>query len=303
MANILSFEKRIHIISALVEGSSIRSTARMLCVDKETVMHLGRDIGIACIKLHDRLVTRVHSRYIEIDEIWGFVGIHEKRKGKRHPPSFGDTYTFFAIDPESKLVPAYRTGKRSLMTATKFMRDLRSRVVGRPQMSVDGWPHWAESVRRTFGHNGVHLGSTVKEYQKEGRKGDPAGNYGRVKSQERTTIYGTPETELISTSIAERLNLTTRMRQRRLTRLTNAFSKKTKNLKAAMGLHFMHYNFVRVHEALGMTPAVAAGVTNHRWFLEELVREAIKEGGLPVPEEARTVKGAPCAEEGPCPVE
>lgn len=299
MANILSFEKRVSIISSLVEGNSIRSTSRMLCTDKETVMYLGRDIGLACIEIHDRFVRNVRASSIEIDEIWAYVGCHEKRKHERHPASFGDTYTFFAIDPTTKLVPAYRTGKRTLTTATTFMQDLRARVIGRPQMSVDGWPSWAESVRRSFGHNGVHLGSTVKEYQKQGKRGDPSGNFGRVKEAVRTTIYGDPDPDLISTSIAERLNLTTRMRQRRLTRLTNAFSKKTPNLRAAVALHFAHYNLVRVHEAIGTTPAVAAGIVNRRWYLDELVRMAIEVAKLPAAE--RKAEDAPPGQS--CPAE
>jgi transposase-like protein len=283
MANVLSLARRCQIIKALVEGNSIRSTARLLKADKETVMGLGLTVGLACFKLHDKHVKGLHSDLLEVDECWAYVGIHEKRKGKKHPRAYGDAYTFFAIDNETKVVPSFYTGKRSLASATRFMKDLRKRVRGKPQISVDGWPCWAESVLRAFGLNGVHLGSMVKEYQK--RKGDGGGdrNYrpNRVKSTTRTVIFGEPDKSLISTAIAERLNMTTRMTQRRLTRLTNAFSKKQRNLRAAVALHFFHYNFVREHETLGTTPAVAAGLAKHAWTMEELVTAALEEARRP----------------------
>jgi transposase-like protein len=282
VANVLSFSKRVQITRALIEGNSIRSTGRLVNVYKETVMNLGRDVGLACVTLHDRLVRGVEAAYLEVDECWAYVGSHEKHKPPGAPKEWGDAYTFFAIDPESKLVPSYLVGKRTLPVATQFMQDLRERVVGKPQMSVDGWPHWAEAVRRTFGHNGVHLGSIVKEYQKA--KANPTERHyrpNRVKEVKKEVIYGKPEQEFINTAIAERLNMTTRMTQRRLTRLTNAFSKKRLHLKAAVALHFMHYNFVREHESLGTTPAVKAGLVKKPWTLEDLVRAALDVARLP----------------------
>lgn len=167
MANVLPFPVRSRIIRTLVEGNSIRSTSRLTNADKDVVMRLGATVGEGCQKLHDRLVHDVHTGPIEVDETWNFVGRHERRKQPNDPKSWGDQYTLFALDADSKLVPSYVTGKRELGTATTFMRDLHSRVAGKPQVSVDGWPHWIESLRRSFGYQGVDAGSIVKEYQKE----------------------------------------------------------------------------------------------------------------------------------------
>lgn len=281
MANVLPFKARVRVIRALVDGNSLAATSRLTCVDKDVVMRLGVTVGFGCMKLHDRLVKDVHAEYIEVDECWSFVGRHERRKLRTDPRWFGDQYTFFAIDSDTKFVPAYLTGKRSLPTATHFMKDLRRRVRGVPQVSVDGWPHWDEALRRAFGHGNVHAGAIVKEYQTP-RSGTVERHLSppRVKSTKKAVIYGSPDQERISTAIAERLNMTTRMQQRRLTRLTNAYSKKKDNLVAAVGLHFFWYSFVRVHESLGTTPAVRAGVADHEWTLEELVREALKEMGV-----------------------
>ena len=223
---------------------------------------------------------------LEVDELWSYVGKHEKIKRKSDPPEYGDTYTFFAVDPKTKLVPSFYTGKRTLEDATPFMEDLRKRVEGKPQISVDGWPEWIDAVWRAFGTKGADLGSTVKEYVKARAGKNPnvdAGDHGHVKSQTRTTIFGKPKESTISTSIAERVNLTSRMQQRRATRLTNAFSKKAENHRAAMALHFMNYNFVRPHEALDKTPAEAAGLTKRPWSLERLVYDALALMGEPVP--------------------
>jgi transposase-like protein len=151
-----------------VDGNSLAATSRLTCVDKDVVMRLGVMVGFGCMKLHDRLVREVHARYIEVDECWALVGRHERRKRRTDPRWFGDQYTFFAIDSESNLVPSYLTAKRSLPSATHFMVDLRQRVPGVPQVSVDGWPHWTEALRRAFGHRGVHAGAIVKSTRRQG---------------------------------------------------------------------------------------------------------------------------------------
>lgn len=283
MANALPLHVRVIIVSALIEGTSIRATARQTHTNKDAVMRLAKLVGLGCMKLHNKFVQKVHVGFLEVDEAWAYVGVHEKRRGGLHPRWYGDVYTFFGIDAETKLVPSYVTAKRTLSTATKLMTDLRARLTGRPQISVDGWPCWPDAVRRGFGFNGAHVASTVKEYQKEGKRQAGAGSYGRVKSQKRTVIMGKPDQDFISTSIAERLNLTTRMHQRRLTRLTNAFSKNITNLRAAVGLHFFHYNFVRPHETLdGGTPAVSAGLADHAWTIREMILAALDELGMGV---------------------
>jgi hypothetical protein len=184
----------------------------------------------------------------------------------------------FAIDPTSKLIPSFLTGPRDLATATTFARDLHARIIGKPQISVDGWPHWQDAFLTAFGWAGCNLGACVKEYQTDADPRDPDRKYtpSRVKSIEKRPLLGAPHEAAISTAIAERMNLTGRMQQRRLTRLTNAYSKKRENLVAAIGLHFMHYNFVRMHEALGTTPAVAAGLAAAPWSIGDLVEAALR---------------------------
>lgn len=279
MANVLPFHVRCRVIASLVGGTSIRATAKLHSVDKDAVMKLGVTVGLACLALHARLVKGVQMALGEVDEVWAFVGRHARRMLAHDPPEWGDHYTMFAIDPVTKLVPAYLTGRRDLDTATRFACDLRARTVGKPQITVDGWPHWPEAFRRAYGWAGVDLGIVQKEYENDQSPQDPARRYspGRVKWQRKKPALGCPREDLMSTSIAERLNLTTRMEQRRLTRLTTAYSKKPENLRAALGLHFMHYNYVRVHESLKTTPAVAAGLASAPWSLAELVTAALEE--------------------------
>ena len=274
---------RVQVIATLVEGNSIRATSRLCRVDKDAVMKLGVIVGLGCLALHDRLIRGVRMATGEVDEVWAFVGRHEKRKRPTDPAEWGDNYTFFAIDAVSKIVPAYFTGRRDLNDATAFMVDLRKRVVGKPQLSVDGWIHWPEAVRRGFGSRGCDLGLVSKEYQNEPDHDDPVRRYtpGRVKWMEKRAILGSPDMDTTSTSIAERLNLTSRMGQRRITRLTNAYSKKRENLRAAVALHFAHYNLVRVHETLGTPPAVAAGIVAAPWSIAELVRAALDAAKAP----------------------
>jgi IS1 family transposase len=209
-------------------------------------------------------------RRIEVDEIWAYVG-----KKQRHltllddPHQLGDQYTFVALDPESKLVPAYRVGKRDLSTATAFITDLSERLANRIQLSSDALAAYVEATERAFGAD-IYYGQEVKAYEAEpvgrGRYSPP-----RVTSAQRVVIAGNPNQALISTSLVERQNLTMRMSMRRFTRLTNAFSKKVENLRAAVSLHFAHYNFVRVHRSLRVTPAMEARVSDRLWSLDELV--------------------------------
>jgi hypothetical protein len=278
VSNTLRFSLRVKVIAHLVAGCGIRTTAGLVGVDKDAVMHLGVAVGQGCMRLHEKLVRGVQMNLGEVDEVWAYVGRHERRKLSSDPPEFGDNYTMFCIDAISKLVPAYYTGKREPQNALRFARDLRSRVVGKPQISVDGWPHWLDAFRRAFGWNGVNLGVVIKEYENDYAPTDPARRYspGRVKRMDKHPALGVPNMDDVSTSLAERLNLTTRMHMRRLTRLTNAYSKKRENLIAAIGLHFMHYNFVRVHETIGTTPAVAAGLAAAPWSLDELVGAALE---------------------------
>jgi IS1 family transposase len=262
--------RRTQIINCLVEGNSIRSTERMTSTHRDTIMRLLVQVGDGCAKLMDEKMRDLDCHRIQVDEIWAYVG----KKQRQVTPSddrskVGDQWTFVALDAETKIVPAYRIGKRDLPTATAFMHDLAGRLSNRVQISSDALKAYVDAVEQAFGAD-VDYGQAVKFYDAEpvgpGRYSPP-----RVTYSERNVIAGQPVEAHISTSLVERQNLTMRMSMRRFTRLTNAFSKKVENLQAAVALHFAHYNFVRVHKSLRVTPAMAAGVSDTLWSLEELV--------------------------------
>jgi IS1 family transposase len=266
--NRVSVERRTQIINCLVEGNSIRSTERMTDTHRDTITRLLVEVGEGCTALINAYMQRLPCRHIEVDEIWTYVQkkqrwITEKDDTNR----VGDMWTFVALDADTKLVPTYRVGKRDFRTASAFMNDLSSRLVNRVQLSSDALRIYVEATEQAFGAN-VDYGQIVKFYEAEpigpGRYSPP-----RVANAERSVIMGEPDYAHISTSYVERQNLTMRMNMRRFTRLTNAFSKKVENLRAAVALHFAYYNFVRIHKSLRVTPAMAAGVTDHIWTLED----------------------------------
>jgi IS1 family transposase len=271
--NRVPLSRRVQVINCLVEGNSIRSTERMTGTHRDTICRLLVEVGAGCAKLMDEQMRELTCRRIEVDEIWAYVG-----KKQRHmtplddPRQLGDQYTFVALDPETKIVPAYRVGKRDLPTATAFIIDLSERLANRIQLSSDALAAYVEATERAFGAD-IDYGQEVKAYEAEpvgrGRYSPP-----HVTSAQRVVIAGNPDKALISTSLVERQNLTMRMSMRRFTRLTNAFSKKVENLRAAVSLHFAHYNFVRVHRSLRVTPAMEANVSDRLWSLDELVERA-----------------------------
>jgi IS1 family transposase len=268
--NRLSLERQAQIISSLVEGNSIRATERMTETHRDTIMRLMVSVGEGCASLMDERMRNLTSGRIQVDEIWTYV-----QKKQRHmtlsddPYRTGDQWTFVALDPDTKLIPAYRIGKRDLPTAIAFMNDLSGRLRNRVQISSDALNAYVEATERAFGMN-ADYGQVVKYYEAEpvgpGRYSPP-----HVVSAERRAISGSPDMNYVSTSFIERQNLTMRMQMRRFTRLTNAFSKKLENLKAAVALHFAHYNFVRIHQTLRVTPAMAAGITDHLWTVRDLL--------------------------------
>jgi IS1 family transposase len=267
--NRVPLERQTQIINCLVEGNSIRSTERTTDTHRDTVTRLLVDVGDGCATLMDAHMRHLTCRRIQVDEIWAFV--HKKQRWvteKDDRERVGDMWTFVALDAETKLIPAYRVGKRDFRTASAFMNDLSSRLVNRVQLSSDALRTYVDATEQAFGAE-VDYGQAVKFYEAEpvgpGRYGPP-----RVTYAERTAIAGNPDPAHISTSYVERQNLTMRMAMRRFTRLTNAFSKKVENLRAAVALHFAHYNFVRIHSSLRMTPAMAAGVSDHIWTMEDL---------------------------------
>ncbi len=265
--------RRTQIINCLVEGNSIRSTERMTDTHRDTICRLLAEVGNGCAKLADKQMRDLRCQRIQVDEIWSFVRMKQARIPRGMPRiNVGDQWTFVALDSETKLVPAYRVGKRTRENAVAFMADLSDRLSNRVQISSDSLRSYVDAVEKAFGAD-ADYGQIVKFYDSEpigpGRYAPP-----RVTGADRTVIAGNPEQCHISTSHVERQNLTMRMSMRRFTRLTNAFSKKLENLQAAVALHFAHYNFVRVHSSLRVTPAMAAGVSANLWSIEELVDRA-----------------------------
>ncbi len=271
--NKLKPETQETVISALVEGCSIRSVERMTGVHRDTIMRLGVSVGNKCSDLTDEMMQGLSCQRLELDEIWSYVG-----KKQRHvldtdnPNDVGDFWTWVAIDAETKLVPSYLVGKRDSENAHEFVADLASRLNNKVQLSSDGLRLYIEAVEASFGGD-VDYAQIVKSYEAEpigpGRYSPP-----KVSSVDKSRMIGSPDMDMVSTSYVERQNLTMRMSMRRFTRLTNAFSKKAENLKAAVSLHFAYYNLVRKHKTLGTTPAVAAGVAAHQWTIWELLRES-----------------------------
>ncbi len=270
--NKLSEEKQIQVLSALVEGNSIRSTERMTGVHRDTIMRLGVKVGEACMQLMSEEMKDIEMKSIHIDEIWAFVEKKQKnvKSGEIKRNEKGDQYTFVAIDADTKLAPVFITGKRNGISATEFLLRLRQAVKNRPQITSDGFKPYVDAVETVFGCE-VDFAQLIKVYeseQKEEKRYSPP----NVVETKTNVIKGNPDREKISTSFVERQNLTMRMCMRRFTRLTNAFSKKLKNLKAAIALHFAHYNFCRIHQTLKVTPAMEAGITDHVWSWDELLK-------------------------------
>ena len=272
--NRLKKEKELAIVSALVEGNSIRSIERMTGVHRDTIMRLLNRVGERCSRLLDQHMVGFHSRLIQVDEIWTFCRKKEQRLSdtERLDPELGDQYVFIALDAETKLVPTFTVGKRDSDNAHQFMLELRERLNGngRIQMTTDGFRAYLTAVENAFGAD-VDYAQLVKLY---GAENPGPGRYSppRVTETVSTTINGNPDPRYVSTSYVERQNLTMRMQMRRFTRLTNAFSKKAENHAHAVALNFMYYNFVRIHQTIRMTPAMAAGVTDKLWELADIVR-------------------------------
>lgn len=273
MSNVLPRAKQVAVIAAIVEGVSIRSIERMTGVHRDTVMRLMVKVGQACEKLLDCVMVDLPCTEIEVDEIWGYVGKKQKNVSLEDNMSeVGDQWTFVALDPETKLIPCFRTGKRTAHNTRLFVEDLARRLRNRVQLTSDAFPAYADAIDRAFECQ-VDYAQVVKSFEAEdagsGRYSPP-----RVSEVEKTAIIGAPDLEMASTSHVERSNLSIRMSNRRMTRLTNAFSKKIENHKAAMALHFANYNLCRVHRSLRVTPAMAAGITHHVWTVEELLDAA-----------------------------
>lgn len=275
--NKLSKDKQAQVIRALVEGNSIRATCRMTGVAKNTIVSLLVRLGYACADYQDKVFVKLPCKNIQCDEIWSFVYAKNKNvpEEKQGQFGYGDVWTWTAIDADTKLVMSFHVGKRDLESAKIFIGDLAERLVNRVQLTTDGLKAYLQAVEEAFGFD-IDYAQLVKIYGKDKEKKNevrysPA-NYTGAKKE---IINGAPSHNNISTSYVERQNLTMRMSMRRFTRLTNGFSKKIENHWCAIALHFMYYNFARPHKTLASpypkTPAMAAGVTDHVWKIEEIL--------------------------------
>lgn len=273
--NKLPIEKRVAIISALVEGNSLRSTSRMVGVSINTVTKLLIDVGSACSEYQSRVMRNLTCHRLQLDEIWCYCYAKAKNvpAEKQDEFGYGDVWTFVAIDADTKLVPHWLHGRRTVCDAKSFVEDLAGRLAHRVQVTTDGHRMYLEAMESGFG-GAVDFAQLIKHY---GNPGDPTTQETRYSPGEccgtsTNVITGEPDEKHISTSFIERQNLTMRMRMRRFTRLTNGFSKKLENLCHAVSLHYMVYNFVTRHKTLRMPPALKAHITDHVWSLEEIVR-------------------------------
>lgn len=275
MPNVLKKDKQIAIISGLAEGMSMRALARTTGVHQDTICRLGVRIGHGCAALLDAKMRNLNCRYLQLDEIWGFIGKKEKHISFNDDPTLGDVWTFCAIDSETKLVPSFKVGKRDHHTANAFLTDIASRLRSRPHISTDGLRAYVEAVENAFGMD-VDYGMVIKNYGSDTGQHHQERRYSapEIVNIEKRNIAGNPDMDLVSTSHIERLNGTTRLHMKRLARLTYAFSKKLENFEAAVALHFAYYNFVRRHGSLRMTPAMYAGIERDFWTVGDLVEAA-----------------------------
>ena len=276
--NTISKSKKTEIITCLVEGNSIRATSRMTGASKNTIISLLVRLGTACAAYQNENMRNLHCKRIQCDEIWSFCYAKEKNLSpeKQGVFGYGDVWTWTAICADTKLVPSFMVGNRDLETAKVFVSDLASRLADRVQLTTDGNKTYLQAVEEAFGPD-IDYAMLEKIY---GGSGDNEKRYSPAQciGTETIVIRGKPDLTKVSTSYVERANLTMRMQMRRFTRLTNAFSKKVENLIAAVSLHFMYYNYCRPHKTLTKankgyptTPAMAAGISDHVWSVEEII--------------------------------
>lgn len=270
--NQMNTERRSQVVRCLVEGNSIRSTVRMTGAAKNTVVKLLVDLGSACAEYQNQVMRNLKCERIQCDEIWSFCYSKEKNvpEDKQGEWGYGDVWTWTALDADTKLIVSWFVAKRDAVSAHLFMNDLAERLSSKVQLTTDGHKAYLKAVSWAFGENDIDYAMLVKLY---GPGPTDTGRYSPAAciGAEKKPITGTPAESHISTSFVERQNLTMRMSMRRFTRLTNAFSKKIENHETAIALHLMYYNFCRKHQTLKTTPAVAAGVADHVWTVEELI--------------------------------
>jgi IS1 family transposase len=270
--NKLPIDKRVQIINLLVEGNSLRATSRIADVSINTVTKLLVDIGQACQLFHDEVVRGIAAKRVQCDEIWSFVYAKEKNK-PQNMEGVGDAWTFVGIDSDTKLVISWLLGDRDVESATFFMKDVAERVKGKMQLTTDGLSAYLKAVDTAFPTDDeIDFAQLVKIYgPATGTDNERRYSPAECTGAEKRVIYGQPDPKFISTSHIERQNLTMRMHMRRFTRLTNGFSKKIENHGYAIALHFVYYNFVKLHKTLNVTPAMATGLTKRFMSIEDIV--------------------------------
>lgn len=270
--NRLSLKDRARILGCLVEGNSLRATTRMCDVSINTVTKLLVDVGMACDLYQNETLRNLPCKRIQVDEIWSFIGMKEKNVPpmRRGELGKGDIWTWVAIDADSKLVPSWLVGQRNSGYAKVFIDDLQSRLANRIQLTSDGLKIYVNAVENAFGAD-VDYAMLVKLYGSvEGEGNERRYSSGNCCGTIKGTVCGDPDPAHVSTSFVERQNLTMRMSMRRFTRLTNGFSRKVENHACAVALHYMYYNFGRIHKTLRVTPAMEAGIADHVWTIEEI---------------------------------
>lgn len=272
--NRLDKAKQMQVVAALVEGNSIRATVRMTGVAKNTIAKLLVELGAACSEYLNKTLVNLPCQKVQCDEIWSFVAAKERNvtpKVLERSPNAGDVWTWVALDADTKLVCSWMVGRRDWATASDFVNDLASRLAHRIQLTTDGNRLYLFAINSAFGGDidyavlkKIYGGSSSKTAEVRYSPAECVGC-------EKEPKIGNPDPKHISTSYVERQNLTMRMQMRRFTRLTNAFSKKIENHVAALAIHYMNYNFCRIHQTLRVTPAMAAGITDHVWEIGDVL--------------------------------
>lgn len=273
--NRLPIEERAQIIGLLVEGMSMRAITRIIGCSINTVTKLLEEVGFSCAMDHSEYVRNINSKRVQADEIWAFCSSKERNVAPENKGvlGHGDVYTWTAMDADSKLMISYLVGQRTPDDAKRFVLDTASRVAGRVQLTTDGHKAYFEAVADAF-HGKVDYAQLVKLYGDMPPDDVRKSSLSKFQGARKGVVSGNPAKEHISTSFVERQSLTMRMGMRRFTRLTNGFSKKIENLDHAVSLHFLHYNFARIHKTLRVTPAMEAGISDHVWTLQEIAELA-----------------------------
>jgi IS1 family transposase len=271
--NQLDSAKRARIVAALVEGNSIRATVRMTGASKNTIAKLLIELGAACSEYMNKHLVNLSCKRVQCDEVWTFLAAKHRNvslKLKEQNPYAGDVWTWVAMDADTKLICSWCVGRRDWVTANQFVNDLQSRMANRIQLTTDGNRLYLFAVRGAFGDD-VDYAVLMKLYGGNAKPEDTRYSPAQCIGCEKHPKIGNPDPDHISTSFVERQNLTMRMQMRRFTRLTNAFSRKIEAHVASLAIHYMHYNFVRIHQTLRVTPAMAAGVTDRLWTISDII--------------------------------